>query len=172
MGYGLPAAIGGCVALGGKKVVCLEGDGSIQMNIQELQTVIKNKLPLKIFVINNSGYHSIRQTQCNFFESKFAGIDSDSGVSFPDFGKIASAYGLKFYKIKSKQEIERKVQAVMESDAPALCEVVVDIACYFTPKSSSKILPDGKMISPSLDDMYPFLSDDEMAKNRYPSPKE
>ncbi len=172
MGYGLPAAIGGCVALGGKKVICLEGDGSIQMNIQELQTVIKNELPLKIFVVNNSGYHSIRQTQCNFFESKFAGIDSNSGLSFPDFGKIARAYGLKYYKIKSKQDIERKVQAAMESDKPALCEIVVDAACHFTPKSSSKILPDGKMVSPSLDDMYPFLSDAEMASNRYSLRKE
>jgi acetolactate synthase-1/2/3 large subunit len=169
MGYGLPAAIGGCVAIGRKKVICLEGDGSIQMNIQELQTVIKNELPLKIFVVNNNGYHSIRQTQDNFFKSRFAGVDSNSGVSFPDFGKIARAYGLKYYRIKSEKEIERKVQAAMESDAPALCEVVVDIGQNFAPKSASKILPDGKMASTALDDMYPFLSDAEMEQNNFRS---
>lgn len=172
MGYGLPAAIGGCLAIGRKKVICLEGDGSIQMNLQELQTVVKNELPLKIFVVNNSGYNSIRQTQRNFFQSKFAGIDSDSGVSFPDFGKIARAYGLKYYKIKSEKEIEKKVQAAMAYDGPVLCEVIVDIDYNFAPKSASKILPDGKMISTALDDMYPFLNDDEMAKNRYDLLKE
>ncbi|MCF8070541.1 MAG: thiamine pyrophosphate-binding protein [Desulfobacterales bacterium] len=167
MGYGLPAAIGGCVAIGRQKVVCLEGDGSIQMNIQELQTVMKHKLPLKIFVINNNGYHSIRQTQHNFFESKYTGIDDESGVSFPDLGKIARAYGLTYYRIKREGEIEKKVTAVMESESPVLCEVVMDTSCYFTPRSASKILPDGKMVSTTLDDMYPFLSDNEMTNNRY-----
>ncbi|NTW64114.1 MAG: thiamine pyrophosphate-binding protein [Chlorobiaceae bacterium] len=172
MGYGLPAAIGGCIAAGRKKVICLEGDGSIQMNIQELQTVIKNELPLKIFVTNNNGYHSIRQTQHNFFHSKYAGVDNDSGVSFPDLGKISRAYGIKYFRIRSEKEIEKKVQAVMESDMPALCEVVVDFACPFMPKSASKILPDGKMVSTALDDMYPFLSDNEMASNKYQLPEE
>ncbi len=167
MGYGLPAAIGGCIATGRKKVICIEGDGSIQMNIQELQTVIKNELPLKIFVINNNGYHSIRQTQYNFFNSKYTGIDSDSGVSFPDLGKISRAYGFKYSRIKNEREMEKKILAVMESDTPAFCEVLVDIACHFTPKSASKILPDGKMVSTALDDMYPFLSDKEMANNKY-----
>ena len=172
MGYGLPAAIGGCVAMGRMKIICLEGDGSIQMNIQELQTVIKNELPLKIFIINNSGYHSIRQTQSNFFKSKLAGVDNDSGVSFPDFRKVALAYGLKYYSIKNEREITAKVHAALESDAPALCEVFMDVAQNFAPKSASKILPDGNMESTSLDDMYPFLRADEMKNNRYPSLKE
>ena len=169
MGYGLPAAIGGCISIGKEKVICIEGDGSIQMNIQELQTVIKHELPLKIFVINNNGYHSIRQTQANFFKSSFAGVDSDSGVSFPDFGKIARAYGLKYCRIKREIEIEKKVKETLKSSSPALCEVVVDIKQSFAPKSSSKIMPDGKMISAPLDDMYPFLTDDEMGNNKYRS---
>jgi acetolactate synthase-1/2/3 large subunit len=172
MGYGLPAAIGGCVALGRKKVVCLEGDGSIQMNIQELQTVIRNKLPLKIFIINNNGYHSIRQTQSNFFHSRFAGVDNESGVSFPDFNKIAYAYGFAYHRIVAEKDIENIVSAVMDSEVPVLCEVVIDVECNFSPKSSSKILPDGKMVSAALDDMYPFLDDDEMGKNRYHASKE
>ena len=167
MGYGLPSAIGGCIATGRKKVICLEGDGSIQMNIQELQTVIKNDLPLKIFVINNNGYHSIRQTQYNFFHSKFTGVDNDSGVSFPDLRKIARAYGIDYFRIRSEKEIEKKVQAVMESEKPVLCEVFVDITCHFMPKSASKILPDGKMVSTALDDMYPFRSENELAEIQY-----
>lgn len=167
MGYGLPAAIGGCIAARPKKIICLEGDGSIQMNIQEIQTVVKNELPLKIFVINNNGYHSIRQTQSNFFNSRFVGVDNDSGISFPDLAKISRAYGIEYFRMRSEKEIEKKLSAVMESDMPALCEVFVDVACHFMPKSASKILPDGKMISTALDDMYPFLSDKEMANNKY-----
>lgn len=167
MGYGLPAAIGGCVSAGGKKVICIEGDGSIQMNIQELQTVVKNALPLKIFVINNNGYHSIRQTQGNFFNGKFAGVDSDSGISFPDFGKLAKAYGLKYLSIKNEKDTARKVKAVLNSAGPVFCEVVVDIAQGFAPKSSSKMMPDGKMVSMPLEDMYPFLPEEEMEKNKY-----
>lgn len=167
MGYGLPASIGGCISGGNKKVICLEGDGSIQMNIQELQTVIQQRLPLKIFVINNNGYHSIRQTQDKFFKSKFAGVDKESGISFPDLGKIANAYGLKYCTIKSESEIQKKVRETLKSNSPALCEVFVDIKQCFVPKSASKIMPDGKMVSTDLDDMHPFLPDGEMEKNKY-----
>jgi acetolactate synthase I/II/III large subunit len=167
MGYGLPAAIGGSVASEGEKVICLEGDGSIQMNIQELQTVIQNKLPLKLFVINNNGYHSIRQTQTNFFGSHFAGVDKNSGVSFPDFEKISGAYGFQYFRISNELEITEKISSIMKSDLPVFCEVVVDAGQPFVPKSSSKMMPDGKMVSAPLHDMYPFLSDSEMEKSNY-----
>lgn len=167
MGYGLPAAIGGCISLDKKKVICLEGDGSIQMNLQELQTVIKHGLALKIFVISNNGYHSIRQTQQNFFKSRFVGVDSSSGLSFPDIGKISSAYGLKYYRIMCESEIEKKVNQALRSRSPALCEVVVDTKQNFVPKSASKIMPDGKIVSTAIDDMYPFLPNGEMESNRY-----
>jgi acetolactate synthase I/II/III large subunit len=159
MGYGLPAAIGACVASGGKRVVCIEGDGSLQMNIQELQTVIHNNLPLRIFVINNNGYHSIRQTQANFFKSRFAGIDKTSGLSFPDLSGIAAAYGFNYYIINSEKDAGKTITRVLASKKPVICEVVVDPEQNFVPKSASKILPDGNMSSAPLHDMYPFLSD-------------
>jgi acetolactate synthase-1/2/3 large subunit len=169
MGYGLPASIGACVASGNKKTVCLEGDGSIQMNIQELQTIIQNKLPIKIFIINNNGYHSIRQTQANFFKSHFVGVDNRSGVSFPDFKKIAKAYGLQFFWIDSENGVKTNIKKAMEFDLPVICEVVVDYEQQFMPKSSSKILPDGRMISAPLQDMYPFLEETEMQQNKFTS---
>jgi acetolactate synthase I/II/III large subunit len=167
MGYGLPAAIGGCIASGGQKVICIEGDGSIQMNLQELQTVIQNKLPLKIFVVNNNGYHSIRQTQNNFFKSHFAGVDSQSGISFPDFEKIATAYGLKYYRIENESEITNIINDTIKNDFPVFYEICVDVDQFFVPKSSSKLMLDGKIVSAPLQDMYPFLSKSEMDENIY-----
>jgi acetolactate synthase-1/2/3 large subunit len=165
MGFGLPAAIGGCVSSGNKKTICIEGDGSIQMNIQELQTVSHYKLPMIIFLVNNNGYHSIRQTQTNFFKSRFAGVDAASGISFPDFGDLAKGYGLKYNKIDSEKNLEEEIASVLSSEYPVLCEIVVDQNQSFVPKSSSKILPDGKMVSAPIDDMYPFLSESEMNQN-------
>lgn len=167
MGYGLPAAIGACVSLGRKDIICIEGDGSLQMNIQELQTVIQNKLPVKIFVVNNNGYGSIRQTQEAFFQSRFVGIDADSGISFPDLSKVASTYGYHYYKIDSKVAIEGTVKQILGFQGPVLCEVVVDRAQNFVPKSSSKLLSNGKMLSAPLHDMYPFLNENEMKTNVY-----
>lgn len=165
MGYGLPAAVGACVAAG-RSVVCLEGDGSLQMNIQELQTIIHNRLPVKLFVLNNNGYLSIRQTQKNFFESRFTGIDKNSGVSFPDLSKIAAAYGFPFTRIDSADGADAKIRKILQSPGCALCEVVVDENQNFEPKSSSKLLPDGSMVSAVLDDMYPFLPENELAEGR------
>ncbi|MDO9334133.1 MAG: thiamine pyrophosphate-dependent enzyme, partial [Dehalococcoidales bacterium] len=167
MGYGLPAAIGACVSAGKKDTVCIEGDGSLQMNIQELQTVIQNNLPIKIFVVNNNGYLSIRQTQANFFQSRFTGIDGASGLSFPDLSKIASAYGFDYYRIDSEGTIEKTVGKILATHSPAICDVVVGHEQNFVPKSSSKLLPDGKMSSAPLHDMYPFLPEKEMNENIY-----
>lgn len=164
MGYGLPAAIGACAASGGGDTICLEGDGSIMMNIQELQTVKTNKLPLKIFLFNNNGYISIKQTQRNFF-GRYTACGANSGVEMPDFMQIAKAFGIKGVRIKTAKNLKNEIKKVLNTQGPVLCEVILKEDYTFTPKLSSKILPDGSMVSPALDDMYPFLSDEEMRGN-------
>ena len=166
MGYGFPAAIGGCLAREGKRVVCIDGDGSFQMNIQELQTVVYNNLNMKIIYFNNNGYHSIRQTQTNLFEPPLVGVSDGNGLSFPEAEKIACAYGLPYIRIDSLKCIQEKIQAFLSTDGPVFCEVVVDPAQNFEPKLSSKVLPDGKIVSPQIDDMYPFLDKEEYLANK------
>ena len=165
MGYGLPASIGACIANNKKSTVCLEGDGSIMMNLQELQTVVTNGLPLKIFVLNNNGYISIQQTQKNFFGGKYTACTKESGVEIPDFIKVAQAFGLKTAKIDNPDNIEEQIQKVLETEGAILCEVMLSPNYIFAPKLSSKKLPDGTMISPSLEDMYPFLDREEFSEN-------
>jgi acetolactate synthase I/II/III large subunit len=164
MGYGLPASLGVAVERKGKRVVCLEGDGSIQMNIQELQTVIHNKLNIKIFWLNNNGYHSIRQTQINFFSTSLCGVSSDNGVSFPEAERIAYAYNIPFIKIESIANIEQRISEALTVEGPVIIEVVIDPEKIFEPKLSARRLQDGTMVSPSLEDMFPFLPEDEMKK--------
>ena len=167
MGYGLPAALGCAVALKGKRVICLEGDGSIQMNLQELQTIVHNNLNIKIFWLNNNGYHSIRQTQTNIFNSNFCGVCSDNGVSFPSAEKIALAYGIYYSKVDNLNSMGKTIEKILKTDYPVICEVILDEKQFFQPKLSSKSLPDGSIVSPSLEEMYPFLPDEEMAKNYF-----
>jgi acetolactate synthase-1/2/3 large subunit len=164
MGYGFPASLGVAVERKGKRVICLEGDGSIQMNIQELQTVVHNKLNIKIFWLNNNGYHSIRQTQTNLFSPPLCGVSGDNGVSFPDAGKIAAAYNIPFIKIDSIVDIKQKINEAVNIDGPVIIEAVIDPEQFFEPKLSARRLPDGSMVSPSLEDMFPFLSEEEMKK--------
>lgn len=166
MGYGFPAAIGCTVAEQGGRVICLDGDGSFQMNIQELQTVVYNNLNLKIFILNNNGYHSIRQTQTNLFEPPLVGVCDGNGLSFPDLEKIAYAYGIAYVKIDALADIPGKMRKVLEPEGPVLCEVVVDPEQNFEPKLSSKVLPDGRIVSPEIDDMYPFLPREEYLQNK------
>jgi acetolactate synthase I/II/III large subunit len=163
MGYALPAAIGSAVARAGGRVICLEGDGSIQMNIQELQTVAYNRLPLKIFVLNNGGYLSIRTTQRNFF-GRLIGESPASGVSFPDFELLARAHGIPWARIESAEHFGL-VQSLLSAPGPALCEVMLDPAQEFEPRVKSRQLPDGTIVSPALEDMYPFLSPEELRTN-------
>lgn len=161
MGYGLPAAIGACYQAGDRNVVCLEGDGSIMMNLQELQTVAFNKLPLKLFVINNNGYSSIRQTQRNFFNGHMTGSGVDSGISVPDFVKIGQAFGLKTKGISNPATMESEIKEVLSTEGAILCEVITEQEYAFLPKLSAKKLPDGTMESPSLENMFPFLNREE-----------
>lgn len=166
MGYGFPAALGVCVARQGKRVICIDGDGSFQMNIQELQTVVYNHLNMKLIILNNNGYHSIRQTQTNLFKGKpLVGVCDGNGLSFPNFEKIAYAYEIPYLRIDSLDHVDERLEQLLNSDGPILCEVVVDETQNFEPKLSSKVLPDGKIVSPPIDDMYPFLPKEEYEEN-------
>ena len=167
MGYGFPAAVGVAVSDNDRRTVCIDGDGSVMMNVQELATVAYNKLNIKLFILNNNGYLSIRQTQRNLFMPPYIGIDKESGICFPDFGKLAEAFSLPYFRIRNEKDADRVVHEVLEMEGPCVCEVVVDENQNFEPKASSKVLPDGKIVSPSLDDMAPFLDRDEFEKNRY-----
>lgn len=165
MGYGLPAAIGTCIGGGRKNTICLEGDGSIMMNLQELQTILTNKLPIKIFLINNSGYHSIRITQTNLFNKNFVGIGEESGdLSFPEFKKIAEAFGYKYLSAHSNAEMKSVVDEVLKLDGPVFAEIFTDTVQVWEPKSSTKRLSDGTLVSPPLEDLAPFLPREELEK--------
>lgn len=166
MGYDLPAAIGCCFATGKKDTLCLTGDGSIQMNLQELQTIVFHKLPIKIFVVNNQGYHSMRQTEGNLFpEYTKVGIGPESGdLSFPDMSKIAVAYGIPYMSAKSNEEIPNAVEEMLHKEGFAMCEIFVDINQKFEPKSATKKLADGTLVSPPLEDLAPFLPREELEK--------
>lgn len=170
MGYGMPAALGAAVAkksidLG--RIICVDGDGSVMMNIQELETISYNGLNVKLFILNNSGYHSIRQTQRNLMEPPYVGIDSETGVGFPKWDKLALAFEFSYFEVDNEPDIEKIVCDVLDTDGPVLCNVIVDPEQNFVPKLSSKVLPDGNIVSPSMDDMFPFLSREEYEENRY-----
>ena len=167
MGYGLPAALGASVANKKGNTICIEGDGSIQLNIQELQTIVHNKLPVKIFVYNNKGYVSIRLTQNGLFQGKLVASSEDSGVSCPDFIKIAKAYGIHTERIISNKNIDAKIKKVLDYKGPVLCEIVVSPDMKFSPKSASIQLKDGSFVSRPLEDMAPFLSREELKNNMY-----
>ena len=168
MGYDLPAAIGACVGNDRQMTVCLAGDGSIMMNLQELQTIVTNKLPIKVFVINNAGYHQARLTQNNLFKNGLVGIGPESGdLEFPSFQKIADAFGMPYVSIRSNEEAKDGIKKALETDGFVLTEVFVDTIQKFEPKSASKRLPDGTMVSPPLEDLAPFIPREELAENMY-----
>ena len=167
MGYGFPASVGVAVSDNSRRTICIDGDGSIMMNIQELATVAHNKLDIKIILLNNNGYHSIRQTQRNLFKPPFIGIDGDSGVGFPDFRKLADAFGVKYFRLDSEKNCDIVLEEALNCDGPCICECIVDPSQNFAPKSSSKVLPDGRIVSPSLDDMFPFLPREEFDRIKY-----
>ncbi len=169
MGYGLPAAIGTCIAGGRRETICLEGDGSIMMNLQELQTILTNRLPIKIFLINNEGYHSIRITQSNLFSQNCrVGIGEESGdLSFPEYRKIAEAFGYPYYSATNNEEMKVVVKEVLAKDGPVFCEIFTDTTQVWEPKSSTKRLEDGTLVSPPLEDLAPFLPKEELERNMF-----
>lgn len=169
MGYGLPASIGACVASGKKEVIAFEGDGGFMMNMQELQTIITNKLPIKLFIINNEGYHSLRITQNNLFSNHLhVGIGPESkDLSFPSYEKIANAFGIKYFKIKKNSELNNSVKKALSFDKAAIIEVFTDKEQVWEPKSAGRKTKDGKVVSPPLHDMAPFLPREELKANMY-----
>lgn len=169
MGYGLPAAIGTCLGGGKKETICLEGDGSIMMNLQELQTIITNRLPIKIFLINNQGYHSIRLTQNNLFsEHCKIGIGPEShDLSFPNYEKIANAFGFEYISAHSNAEMKSAIDRVLSKNGAIFCEIFTDTEQKWEPKSSTKRLNDGSLVSPPLEDLAPFLKREELKEIMY-----
>ena len=166
MGYDLPAAVGAAVALGrDRSVVCLAGDGSMMMNVQELATIRGHDLNVKVFVLNNAGYHSIRQTQNNYFPGHEVGCGTESGVWFPQFERLAAAFEIPFSRVASNEGLDAVLAHVLAAPGPQLCEVVLDLDQQFAPKAASRILPDGRMVSAPLEDLAPFLDRDELRSN-------
>jgi len=165
MGYDLPAAIGASIALN-KRVICLAGDGSLMMNLQELQTLVGYNLPVKVIVLNNNGYHSIKQTQKAYFSDNIFGIDPTNGVSLPDFVKLGTALDIKSYKVNNANDWNSTyIQDALLSNDPVLIEVMIDPEQMFAPKLAAKKLSDGSLLAPSLENMSPFLSEEEMKEN-------
>jgi acetolactate synthase-1/2/3 large subunit len=163
MGHDLPAAIGAAIARNAR-TICLAGDGSLQMNIQELQTVVGYNLPVKIFVLNNGGYLSIRQTQTGFFKGRKIGESPASGVTLPVMKRIGEAYGIPSFTIEKIDDLAI-VQRELDAAGPTLFDVHLNPAQEFEPRLRSRILPDGKILTPNLEDMYPFLPQEELEEN-------
>jgi acetolactate synthase-1/2/3 large subunit len=164
MGYDLPASIGACLAAG-RRVICFAGEGSVQMNIQELQTIAHHRLPVKVFVFDNGGYLSIRQTQDNLFGGHYVGEGPRSGVSFPDMVRVAEAYGIPAERVDTHDALDAAIARALATDGPALVRVVMDPRQNFAPKVASEKRPDGRMVSKPLEDMYPFLDREEFGSN-------
>jgi acetolactate synthase I/II/III large subunit len=166
MGYDLPAAIGASLSKNKSKVICIAGDGSIMMNLQELQTVVGYNLPIKIIILNNNGYHSIRQTQNSYFSDNLVGIDQSNGVSFPNFVDIGRSFKIDSVKISSIDDWNsEETKKLFYNNDPAIFEIIIDPDQGFSPKLAAKKMPDGSLLAPSLENMSPFLSDDEMKRN-------
>lgn len=161
MGFSLPAAIGAAIASERKNIIAITGDGSFQMNIQELQTIVNFNLPVKIFVLNNGGYLSIRNTMDKFFESRYYGTDKNSGLSFPEIEKIAYAYNIPYYKLATSEDLDDKLEKILNYDGYVLVEVICPFKQDMVPSSSAKINKDGKLVSQPLENMFPFLSEEE-----------
>lgn len=173
MGYDLPAAIGACYASPeARRIVCIAGDGSLMMNLQELQSVVGAKLPIKLFVLNNDGYHSIRQTQENYFPDNEVGCGPQSGLTFPDFLKLGEAFGFSTRRIASHAGMGEAIAAALAEPGPSLTEVMLDKAQAFAPKLASRRLEDGSMVSGVLEDLAPFLPREELAENLLIPPAE
>ncbi len=161
MGYGLPASIGACVSNETGKTICVTGDGSIQMNLQELQTIVTYKLPLKLFVLENESYLAIKTTQKAFFKGNFTGSNPASGVVCPDLKRIAEAYGIPFVRVSSNEALESTISEVLNAEGAMICEVKMHPEQTLFPKSASFMdKKTGKMSSAPLEKMAPFMSEE------------
>lgn len=165
MGWGLPAAIGSCYASKKKRVICLTGEGGLQMNIQEFATIMHNKLPIKTFIYNNGGYLTIKQTQQLGFNSRIMGSNSDTGLSFPDYKKLAQSHKIDYVKILNNKNLKFKIKKILSNNKPIICELMLDHEQEQMPKAINKRMPDGKSVPTKFEDMYPFLPFDEIQEN-------
>ena len=165
MGYGIPSSIGGCLASGRKRTICVEGDGSLQLNIQELACIVGMNLPIKIFVLNNGGYLSIMNMQRSHFNGNFVGAEKDSSLFIPNIIEIAKAYGFKTFTINDHNGIENKIKEALEAEGPVLCNVNMSSELSIQPKVVSTVCEDGMMKSKPLEDLWPFLDREELERN-------
>lgn len=171
MGNGLPASIGGCLASGRKRTICINGDGCLQLNIQEFETLKRLQLPIKLFVLNNQGYSSIRTSQSRYF-NRLTGADSTSGLTLPDICKVAEAYGLTVKQITNQTRLRDLIREVLDSPGPVICDVWCPLDEPRAPSMMSMQKPDGTMVSKPLEDLWPFLDREEFLSNMIISPLE
>jgi len=165
MGYGLPGAIGACFGLGKKEVICLNCDGGIMMNLQELQTIKEYKLPIKIFIFNNDGYLMIKHTQKNLFKGNYVAVNKETNVSCPNLNKLSKVFDMNYYQIKNWKNFDVKIKKILKNKNPIICEVMMDPEQFFYPKLSTYLNNNGKIISPPLEDLSPLISRQELKKN-------
>lgn len=161
MGFGIPSAIGACLASGRKQTICVDGDGGVQLNIQELATLAAQMLPVKCFVINNQGYASIRASQ-NMHFKLLVGADASSGLELPDLARLTSAYGIGYTRIDSHQDLDERLKDVLALDGPVVCEVLVQVEEPRVPRVMTRIDESGKPVTGALEDLYPFLPREEL----------
>jgi acetolactate synthase-1/2/3 large subunit len=165
MGYGLPAAIGASFARDRGEVMCLNCDGGMMMNLQELQTIAHHRLPIKLFIFNNDGYLMIKHTQNALFAGHKVGVDAVTGVTCPDFSALAEAFGMPAYQIHTWDDFDRVLPLVQAESGPTICEVFMDPEQLFVPKLSVAISPDGTLVSPPLEDLSPLLPREELRQS-------
>jgi acetolactate synthase-1/2/3 large subunit len=157
MGYGLPAAIGACFASGKKRLVCVHGDGGLQLNVQELQTVWHHQLPIKLFVFSNEGYTSIKHTQTQYFDGHFVGTNPASGLSCPDTLKIAAGFQIPAIRVENHSTLRQAIRQALDTEGPIVVDILLHPMQPIEPRVRSERLPDGRMVSKPLEDMYPYL---------------
>jgi acetolactate synthase-1/2/3 large subunit len=164
MGYDLPAAIGACFA-SGQRIILITGEGSIMMNLQELQTIVHHQLPIKIFLLNNNGYLAIKNSQNAFFDGRLAAVNRQTGISFPRFDDIANAFNIPHRDVYSHSDVEETIEWTLGTDGPCICELHMSPNQPLIPKVSVEKLPDGTLKSRPLEDMAPLLSREEFNLN-------
>ena len=165
MGYDLPAAIGACFAANRQRIVLITGDGSIMMNLQELQTIVHHRLPIKIFLLNNGGYLAIKNSQNAFFSGKLEAVDYRSGVSFPRFSEVAATFGIPHIHVYDHSDVLEKIYWTLDMDGPRICELHMSPTQPLIPKVYAEKRPDGTLESRPLEDMAPLLDRDEFNLN-------
>lgn len=170
MGYDLPSAIGAWFATNKKRIILITGEGSLMFNLQELQSIFHYKIPVKIFLLNNNGYLAIKNTQNSFFLGNLAAVDPKTGVSFPDFKKVADTFGIGYVRMQDHTNIKDRINETLNMEGPVICEINMSPTQPLFPKVYSEKMPDGKMVSKSIEDMYPFLEREEFLSNMFIPP--